>query len=585
MMKRLNQAIRVFTAVLLAAFLLLGLSDTASAEAADITKKCKFTASTNTSSWKKATDGNLSTMWKSKAASGQSVEIDLKGGEAGGLYLRWNAAPKGWVITGYDAAGSERASLEGGNQGWLGEYVALPESFAGCEKLTLSSSGGAGMAIVELSVYGPGDAPEYAPQWQEFAGRVDVMLVSAHPDDDVLYFGGVIPTYAQQGRSAVTVFMTTGKPLRRFEALEGSWVTGARVHPVLGSFPDSHNPSNNTDVAPLKRDWPKEKVLAFLVEQIRKYKPAVIVTHDPKGEYGHGAHKWTSELMSEAFELSGDASRYPESAQQYGVWAAAKLYKHLYKENQLLLDTSVPLPLFGGRTAFELAKLGYSRHKSQMAETTFIVRNAGRNNIREFGLVATHVGQDSDHNDMFEHVTDEALQGLNPSFQWQLPDRAALTEAIARAEAIDPTPYTEQSVAEANLPSAIAAAKAVLDNRAATQEEIDSAAASLDAAAKKLVEKRTLTSLAVTAPPARLAYLVGEQLDLTGLVVTASYSDGASEPVAITAENVTGFDSSKPAEAQVLTVTVADQTTTFNVQIVDAESLVRLFLRWLGVLK
>ncbi len=583
-MKRFHSSLKICSAAVLVAALLLGLAGTASAEAADITKKCKFSPSSNASSWKRATDGNLSTVWKSDASAGQSVEVDLKGAEAGGLYLLWNAAPAGWVLTGYDASGAEQATLQGGNQGWLGEYVALPASFAGCATLQLSSPGSGGMAIVELSVYGPGDAPAYAPQWQAFPGRVDIMLISAHPDDDVLYFGGVAPTYAQQGRSAVTVFMTTGKPLRRYEALEGAWVTGSRVHPVLGPFPDSHNPSDNTDIGPLQRNWPKEKVLSFLVEQIRKYKPSVIVTHDPKGEYGHGAHKWTSEMVSQAFELSGDAAQYPESAEEYGVWAAAKLYKHLYKENRMLLETDTPLPLFGGRTAFEVAKLGYTRHKSQMASTTFIVRNAGKNNIREFGLAATHVGEDSAHQDMFENVTDEALQGLNPSFSWQVADRAALSGAIGRAEAIDTALYTDESVAEAGLPGTITAARAVLDNRAATQADVDAAAASLEAALSKLVGKRSITAIAVTAAPARQAFLVGEPLDLTGLVVTATYSDGATEPVAVSADNVTGFDSSKPSEAQTLTVTMEGHTAGFAVRIVDTEGLVRMLLAWLGVL-
>ena len=433
-------------------------------------------------------------------------------------------------------------------------------------------------------MYGPGDAPEYAPQWQAFSGSADVMVVSAHPDDDVLYMGAVIPTYAQQGRSAVTVFMTTGKPLRRFEAMEGSWISGARFHPVLGPFPDSYNSSNLSDMSPQKRNWPKEKALSFLVEQIRKYKPAVIVTHDPKGEYGHGAHKWTSELMSLAFEQAGDSSLYPESASKYGVWTPAKLYKHILKENKLTIDTGVPLDRFDGRTAFEVAKLGYTRHKSQHIYS-FQVRDTGAHSIREFGLSATHVGDDSAHNDMFEHVTDEALLSLNPAYNWFVVDRAALKAAIARAEAIDTAPYTEESVAEADLPAKIVSTKALLERHEATQAEIDSAAANLDAAAAKLVEKRTLTGIAIATPPARLAYLVGEPLDLTGLVVTASYSDGASEPVTVTAENITGFDSSKPAEAQALTVTVAGQTAGFTVQIVDAESLVRMFLRWLGVLK
>lgn len=577
-MKRILQA---FTALVLAASLFF-MAGTASADANDITKQCKYAVSSNTSSAKRATDGSLSTMWKSKATTGETFDITIKDGLVpGGLYIRWNVPPKGWTLTALDAGGAELAALGGGRNSWLAEYVELPETFARCAKIRLSTADAAGMTIVELSVYGQGGAPEFAPKWQPMEGRVDILVISAHPDDDVLYLGAVIPTYAQQGKSAVTVFMTTGKPLRRFEAMEGAWIEGERVHPVFGPFPDAYNSQNLSDMNPQKRAWPKEKVLEFLVEQIRKYKPSVIVTHDPKGEYGHGAHKWTSELMSLAFEQAGDPALYPESTEKYGTWAPAKLYKHLLKENQLTIDTRVELPLFGGRTAFDVAKLAYTRHKSQHI-FSFKVQDTGKYSIREFGLASTHVGQDSAHDSMFENVTDEAILGLNPAYNWFVVDRAALIEAVARAEAIDTTPFTDESVTAADLPGAIAAAKAILEQREATQAEVDDATAALDAAPGKLVEKRKLTGIAIAAPPQKLLYLPGEPLDLAGLAVTASYSDGTSEPVAVTAENVSGFDSAAPASGQTVTVTHEGLSATFTVDVVDTGSLLTRLLRWLG---
>ena len=80
----------------------------------------------------------------------------------------------------------------------------------------------------------------------------------------------------------------------------------------------------------------------------------------------------------------------------------------------------------------------------------------------------------------------------------------------------------------------------------------------------------TLKSIAITAPATKLSYSIGDELDITGLEVTGTYSDGSSKVESITAANVTGFTSSVAAKNQVLTITVGTKTTTFKVQIVAA---------------
>ncbi|GLX66903.1 S-layer homology domain-containing protein [Paenibacillus glycanilyticus] len=82
----------------------------------------------------------------------------------------------------------------------------------------------------------------------------------------------------------------------------------------------------------------------------------------------------------------------------------------------------------------------------------------------------------------------------------------------------------------------------------------------------------SLTSIAVTTLPAKTQYKVGESLDLAGLVVTASYSDTTSSPVAITSANISGFDSTTTG-TKTVTVTVGGKTTTFNVTIVSASTV------------
>ncbi|WP_054693166.1 bacterial Ig-like domain-containing protein [Syntrophomonas palmitatica] len=78
-------------------------------------------------------------------------------------------------------------------------------------------------------------------------------------------------------------------------------------------------------------------------------------------------------------------------------------------------------------------------------------------------------------------------------------------------------------------------------------------------------------SITITIPAAKLIYSVGDHLDITGLQVTGTYSNAnAITILPITEANITGFDSSKPAVDQVLTITVGGKTATYNITVMPA---------------
>lgn len=58
---------------------------------------------------------------------------------------------------------------------------------------------------------------------------------------------------------------------------------------------------------------------------------------------------------------------------------------------------------------------------------------------------------------------------------------------------------------------------------------------------------KSVTSFSITTPPRKVNYVIGEILDLTDMIVTATYSDG-------TTENVTSLCTFNPAEGTVLTL-------------------------------
>jgi hypothetical protein len=88
----------------------------------------------------------------------------------------------------------------------------------------------------------------------------------------------------------------------------------------------------------------------------------------------------------------------------------------------------------------------------------------------------------------------------------------------------------------------------------------------------KVTVKNDLTGIAVTAPPTKTGYFPGEPLDLAGLVVTATYDDGSTAAVTVTAEQLSGFDSSAPG-TRAVTVTYGGKTASFTVTVWAVESL------------
>jgi len=76
----------------------------------------------------------------------------------------------------------------------------------------------------------------------------------------------------------------------------------------------------------------------------------------------------------------------------------------------------------------------------------------------------------------------------------------------------------------------------------------------------------TVSSIAMKTQPTKTTYSTGESLDVTGMVITATYSDSTTQDVNVTAAMCSGFDSSI-AGTKTVTVTYQGKTTTFTVTV------------------
>ena len=382
-------------ASLLLAMALLGASLCCAEVATELTRKCGFWVQEGKKG--NLTDRNLHTDWTYKGDVAR-LGIELPEGVAGGtLQIGWDFEPSAYQLEEYDA---ERNLLRTRDQSFTFPCIEtcvdlLPET-----KYVFLQMPAPDQAIAELRVFGPGELPEDVHVWNPPVEKAELMVVSTHQDDELIFFGGTIPYYTvAQNRPTVVVYMANCGRSRRQEALNGLWAMGVRDYPDFINLKDKRVKSIEEG---LKLWDGEERVLEELVARIRRYRPEVIVTHDLDGEYGHNQHKITARLMQDAIDAAADAARFHDTAAQYGAWQVKKLYIHLYGENQVSMPWKVPLEALGGRTPLEVAQLGYAEHASQ--QKYFQVEDGGKYDNARFGLYFSTVGLDSGVNDMFENI-------------------------------------------------------------------------------------------------------------------------------------------------------------------------------------
>ncbi len=366
-------------------------------------------------------DGNV----KNYVTSSGSAELKLENSAGiGGVYLLFDLEYGAYTVT--DNGSGKSVTV--GQQGFLHDYLDLPSLLGTApQSVTLSFSGGA-VRLSEIYALSVGTPPDFVQVWNApLEGKTDLMLLSTHGDDDQLFFAGLLPEYAgERGCAVQVVYLTDHRNLtnaRTHEMLNGLWKVGVTAYPVFGSFADFRIDSKQGTYDEYARlGTSKEELESFVVEQLRRFRPQVAVGHDLNGEYGHGMHMVYADLLVRGLDMAADESKFPESAEKYGVWRVPKTYLHLYETDPIVLDYDKPLAAFDGMTAFEVTqKLGYPCHESQQytwftgwinGKTDPITKATQITTYSpcKFGLYRSTVGADVAKNDFLENIVTYAEQ-------------------------------------------------------------------------------------------------------------------------------------------------------------------------------
>ena len=379
----------------LALALMLCFSGAIAQEARDLTSECVISSPNKETD--SVHDGEYTSFWRSRTSEKPYLEFQTPEGEkAQYLYICFAEMPEDWVIE--EEIDGEWQTCANGTRDYY--HVVVELNGKTHFRLAGISEKESYLKINEVFVFSEGDLPDWVQRWEPTPEKADLLLLVAHPDDELIFFGGTIPTYAaERNMNVIVAYMSYSNTTRRSELLNGLWHMGLRQYPVIGDFVDVY--MKTLDDAYSR--WTKKTSRAYITELIRKYKPEVMLTHDINGEYGHGAHRLCANAAKYCTERSGDADYMPESAEKWGTWTVKKLYLHMGQENTIFMDWHVPLESMGGKTGLELAQEAYGYHVTQHT-TSFVVTDEGRTGNAKFSLVYSNVGEDTVGGDFFENV-------------------------------------------------------------------------------------------------------------------------------------------------------------------------------------
>jgi LmbE family N-acetylglucosaminyl deacetylase len=143
-----------------------------------------------------------------------------------------------------------------------------------------------------------------------------LLAVYAHPDDEMICVAGTLRKCADERIETALLYATRGEAgaisdpalatpetlaeVREREMRAACAILGVRHLTFLGYSDGEVGRADEVEA------------IGRIVEQLRRFRPHVVVTFDENGLYGHPDHLAVHRLTVKAFRQSGDGLRYPE---------------------------------------------------------------------------------------------------------------------------------------------------------------------------------------------------------------------------------------------------------------------------------
>ena len=226
---------RFFVLLLVLLLGILLLSAASAGEAENISSRCKFKIDSHALKATRLVDGTYTKYWYSGEMKNPYLGISSPE-PMYGLYLCFREMPDSYVIQRRE--NDEWVDLLEGDTRFYHVFYEL----SGETDIRIFSTQQKKHRLMlnELFVFGAGDVPDWVQRWNDTEEKADILFLVAHPDDELIFLAGAIPTYdVELEKRVVVAYLTFANKTRRSEALNGLWTMGVRNYPVFGPFPDA----------------------------------------------------------------------------------------------------------------------------------------------------------------------------------------------------------------------------------------------------------------------------------------------------------------------------------------------------------
>src|SRR5690606_12165651 len=165
--------------------------------------------------------------------------------------------------------------------------------------------------------------------------KLDLMVMTVHPDDAELGAGGTIAKYVAEGKKVGIVDLTRGElgtrgtaETRKQEAANAAQILGVHVRENLGLRDGFFQNDEESQLA--------------IIRCIRKYKPEIIITNALEAR--HPDHARASQLVNDAIFLAGlrriETTLNGEVQEAYRPRLQLQLIQDTYIQPDIMLDVS-----------------------------------------------------------------------------------------------------------------------------------------------------------------------------------------------------------------------------------------------------